>query len=141
MNATLTTTETLSAADRWTNAVNEVRNQDVQIIESVERCCPGCVRDDILDIFDFTDDTALIAWTFGGDGNAYEWDDDTDTMIYQDDHSHINSIYFHPSSIYTLKSSGSIIAAAFRAGGFLVRWDGDESSLVEVFPNRSESSN
>lgn len=138
MNSNVTTIAVLPAAERWENAINEIRNQDVQIIENVEDCCPGCIRADMLEIFDVTDENGLIAYTFGGDGYAHEWNS-TDTMVYKDDGDRKDSVHFYQGSIYQRNGSGPIIAAAFRANGFVVRWDGGESSLLEVFPNENGS--
>ena len=135
MNTSATTVEPLSAEARWNNAVEEIRENGVELRENIDDCCPSCVREELYDLFMNADKTLLLAWTFGGDGHAYEWDDDTDTMVYQDDRDPIESIHFHQGIYYDHTGSGSVVAAAFRANGFLVRWDGGDWSLIEVFPN------
>lgn len=128
MNAIATETQHLSAEARWNKALKEIRKAGIRVKQNVMECCPSCVS--LPTIFKTDDETTSVGWTYGGQGDAYRWDYKDEMVRKDSDWREVGTVYFRHTN-----EAGPIIAAAFRANGFPVRWDGSDYKCVEVFPN------
>lgn len=128
MNAIATETQTLSPEARWEKALKEARKQGVKIRQNLPGMCNCCI--DLDKVFKTDDLSFPYAYSYGGQGRAYEWQN-SGRMGYKDSwNSRVETVCFYHDN-----DSAPIVAAAFRANGFLVRWDGNDMMSVVVYPN------
>ena len=130
--ATVTAPAELSTKQRWGKAVREIRKAGVAIKHNVRGCCRGCI--DIREALGLTDEyDGAWAYSYGGQGCATRWDNDTMMYLASDRYRKTNTVekvYFNHGN-----GAASVLVEIFRANGFTVDWDGAQSQCVEVSPN------
>lgn len=136
----MTETITLDTKYRFNAALRDARKAGVAVRQNVMSCCRGCVPGSKLGLPDDALDTAPYAFTFGGQGHATKWVGDVlvnrsdynraDRNFYVEDAlavSAVKTVWFNHAN-----GAGPILAAAFRAHGFDVDYDGSDSRTVCV---------
>lgn len=113
---------------RWDRAIKSLRKDGVHFRTNIMQCCRGCVDATKLNL---KDESQAYGWTFGGQGSWIKFNEDGlpfthSERRYED--------YETPTTAYVNwgNGAGETIAAAFRAEGFQVEFDGNESSCVEI---------
>lgn len=120
---------------RWNRAIKSLRGEGVHVRQNIMQCCRGCVTESDLNM---KDKSQPVAWTFGGQQNAYSWIEDTIVS-----RSTINGRRSYSlregaeTEIYFNHDNGAAAAtkAAFEAEGFSVDWDGEDFKCVIVKVN------
>lgn len=120
----------VSTQDRWKDAIRVLRASGVRVRQNVQGCCRSCMTEDKLGL---KSPDEAYAYTYGGQGGAYTWQDDV--AVYRDTVGSrryrspkvVGSVYFNHGN-----GSGARIAQAFTQAGFTVDWDGSESQCVTV---------
>lgn len=118
---------------RWGRAVKSIRKSGIHFRTNIMQCCRGCVDAEKLNL---KDETQPYGWTFGGQGFWIKFNEDG--LPYTAAEPHVRRRfgydYDKPKSAMINWGNGSAetIAAAFRAEGFQVNWDGSEYECVEV---------
>lgn len=130
-----TDVQTVSVQGRFKSAISVARKNGVNIKQNVMSCCRGCVE--------IPEGTV---WSFGGQGNAYSWVNDT--PVYRSElakakrrgnmwtfrledtvaRTKVEGIYFNHTNV----ESARIFADAFTAEGFTVSWDGTDMACVLI---------
>lgn len=119
--------------ENWQKAIKIIRKNGVRFRQNVMACCRNCASVELYD------EGKPYGFTFGGQGCKYFWSADGNTMHKENSFHHVldnPEVYVNYSSAgggeKTTLEVGEIIAEAFRFYGFVVVWDGRESSAVVV---------
>lgn len=117
---------------RWNRAAKALRKDGVHFRTNMMKCCRSCITEADLGL---KDDTAPYGYTFGGQGGAIKFNEDG--LPYQKagrSGRRYGYDYETPVEAYINHGNGAgeKIAAAFRAEGFDVDYDGSEYKTVTV---------
>jgi hypothetical protein len=115
--------------DRFNAAVSDMRRQGVKFHRNIRQCCRGCVTAEQLGLSGDNDETTPYVWTYGGQGCAFRFAGNGEP-----EYSHRSAGRGTLTTIYLYHGNGgaAIAAAAFRAQGLNVEWDGTEFRAVEI---------
>lgn len=121
----------LSTQERWNKAVREIRKTGVAIKQNIRECCNGCIT---LDQIGAKTDSQPWAYTYGGQGFATKWQN-VYTMVPASTPRDVRGVPV--KEVYFKHGNGSaqVVADTFRANGFVVVWDGNDSKAVTVKVN------
>lgn len=113
---------------RWMRATKAIRKDGIKFLANVQACCRGCIGSEKLGMDE--DSEQAYGYTYGGQGNRISWDEHTGLAVQKQDRWNRSSSV----TAYINHGNGSAerIAAAFRAEGFEVTWNGSEAACVEV---------
>lgn len=119
--------------ERYAAAVKAIRKSGVTIRQNVSACCRGCAEP-FKNSKGFDAETTPYAWNFGGQGMGLKWAEKGDKALLADGYLGYGGAERASVTVFFNHGNGSAerIVAAFRAEGFEVKWDGEQSSCVEV---------
>lgn len=117
-----------SPKQRLHRALVATRREGVKVRQNVSSCCRGCISPEDLG----AEEGQPYAYTFGGQGNGYRWDEHGEVATYRSpqvwEHNRtVNRLYFNHGN-----GAAQILADALRAEGFEVEWDGTDFETVTV---------
>lgn len=119
--------------ERWTKAVKAARKAGVAIRQNVSGCCNGCAEP-FKGVKSFDEDTTPYAWFIAAQGSGIRWDESGRKAVASRDRYGYGATEVENVVIYFNHGNGAAehVAAAFRAEGFEVDWDGEQHSAVGV---------
>lgn len=129
----------MTTQDRWVAAIKTARKNGARVLQNVGGCCRSCISADPvtkLRIAEGEEETAVLAWSYGGQGSRYWWSGGemyTGNTGYSGERRE-TEVYFNHNN-----GAGNILAAAFREQGFEVEYEQDnDGRCVEVKLPQSE---
>lgn len=119
--------------ERWTKAIKAARKAGVSIRQNASGCCNGCAEP-FKGVKSFDAETTPFAWFIAAQGNGIRWEESGRQAIASRERYGYGARNVNSVTIYFNHGNGAAehIAAAFRAEGFDVKWDGEQHSCVEV---------
>lgn len=127
---------TVNTAQRWSNAIQEIKHSDITVRENVDAECGCCINWEDLGL---SSPDEAFAFTYE-DGRYFfhhdvlvledyedEDDDDDEDVSSAPTLTPLTAIYFNHGN-----GAGEQIAAAFKSNGFDVDWDGTDEMTVTI---------
>ena len=119
--------------ERWTTAIKAARKAGVAVRQNVSGCCNGCAEP-FKGVKSFDEESTPYAWFIAAQGSGIRWDESGRKAVASRERYGYGARDVEDVTIYLNHGNGSApaLVEAFRAEGFEVEWDGEQSSCVEV---------
>ena len=123
----------MTQKERFAQALKEARREGVKVRQNVQCCCRGCITPDMIGL---KDEEQPYAFTFGGQGDAYAWDEDTvvtrASLNKAKNRGFGRTVFVEQVFFNWGNDSANVLVEAFERNGFDVEWDGSEYNCVVV---------
>ena len=122
-----------TAKERWNTAIKAARKAGVSIRQNVSGCCNGCAEP-FKGVKSFDENITPYGWFIAAQGSGIRWDESGRKAIASRERYGYGADNVESVKVYFNHGNGAAehIAAAFRAEGFEVEWDGEQHSAVGV---------
>lgn len=125
--------------DDFKGALAAARKAGVKIRQNVSGCCRSCISADSETKLGISDEAAEVipyAWTYGGQGNAYRWENGEPEYAasargwYGRHSQKVEQIYFNHGGPGVF--AAEVLKREFEARGITVDWNGSGGMCVVV---------